>query len=760
MRLISRAVLRELTAPFLLGFGAYTFILLIRTVILLADFAVRRSAPFAEIARMALLSLPWMVVLTIPMAFLLAVLVSLGRLAADSELTALRACGVGPGAIYRPVLAAAGALSLLVLFLYNAVLPIANAALEKSMVHVAATSIVNVVAPRTFREPRPGVTFFFDRVGPDGRSFEGMFLMLGDAAEPPYRIIVARRGALALEGDQLWLDLFDSTVHELEPEDPSRYRISRNDSQRLLLAGEFGNPPNARAVSAGGVRSQTLSQLWAVARGRGPEDGRRLAWVEIHKKFAIPFACIAFALVGIPLADSFRRGGRGASFALSLLILVIYYVLLTSGETWAQQGRIPPGPAIWCANALLILAGSVAALRPRRGRGRRAVRPPSPETTRAPEPAVTLARDLRRAPIRILSLMDRYVLARFLSALALVFASAILLALIVDYADKVDEVARHHPSTSVLLGYYRYFLFSISLQIAPFAVLLATLIGLGILSKNTEDTAFRASGVSLRRLAAPVLAVAAAGALFSFALSEYLLPFAEQRQARFRNVIYGRPADEGVQSRGDHNWYLSKNGSIWHREGGDPAQRTLFAVSIFEFDGNFRLLRRTAAREAAWAGDQWRLRQGWTREFTEANPTEYRTFLEERVTGDPPQAVTATRRPPEEMRFRELERLTRRLKAGGYPTAALETALQAKVSQPVLLPVMALLATPFAFRVGRRGALAGIGVGLILGIAALIAAAFLTKLGEVGALPPGLAAWSPDVLFGLAAAYFVVRMRT
>src|SRR5512132_3493303 len=107
MRLISRSVLREVWPPFLLGFGAYTFILLLRTILVLADFAVRRSAPVAEVARLVLLSLPWIVVLTLPMAFLLGVLIGLGRLGADSELTALSACGVGPGAIYRPLLGAA-----------------------------------------------------------------------------------------------------------------------------------------------------------------------------------------------------------------------------------------------------------------------------------------------------------------------------------------------------------------------------------------------------------------------------------------------------------------------------------------------------------------------------------------------------------------------------------------------------------------------------------------------------------------------------
>jgi lipopolysaccharide export system permease protein len=331
MRLISKSIVRELAPPFLLGFAAYTFILLIRTILFLADFAVRRSASFLDVAKLAALSLPWMVVLTIPMAFLLAVLVGLGRLGADSELIALRSCGIGSASLYRPVLGAAAVLSLGVLFLYNVVLPPTNALLERSMARLAATSIVNVVAPRTFREPRPGVTLFFDRIAPDGRSFEGIFLVMGEAAEPPYRVIVARRGGLSLEGDQLWLDLFGSTVHELDPEDASRYRISRNEAQRLLLAGEFGNAPLTRVDVGRGIRSQGLRQLWGTAHSSSQESTRRLAWVEIHKKFAIPVACLAFALVGIPLADSFRRGGRGASFALSLAIIVVYYVFLTSG---------------------------------------------------------------------------------------------------------------------------------------------------------------------------------------------------------------------------------------------------------------------------------------------------------------------------------------------------------------------------------------------------------------------------------------------
>jgi LPS export ABC transporter permease LptF/LPS export ABC transporter permease LptG len=758
VRLISRAVLREIAPPFLLGFAAYTFVLLIRTIVVMTDFFVRRSATFPEVLRLVALSIPWIVVLTLPMAFLLGVLIGIGRLSADSELTALRACGVGPASIYRPTLAAAAVLSSLVFLLYNTVLPWANEELTRSLARAAATSAINLVQPRTFREPRAGETLFFDRIGADGRSFEGVFLRIGDG-EQEDRLILARRGALNLERDELWLDLFDSTVHEYDPADPSRYRTYANERQRILFAGDIWNEPRSRITYEKALRAQSLGELLATARrveGRSPER-YRLAWVEIYKKFSIPLACFAFAFIGIPLAETSRRAGRGGGFALSLAILVVYYVLLSNGETWAQEGKLPPAVAMWLPNVLLLVLGFLAMRRTGVERARWGL--PSflrRRSERAPRERRSLFGELLTFP----ATLDRYVLRKFFSALVLVLLSIVLLSLVVDYSEKVDEIIRNKPPAEVVAGYYRYFVLSVTMDVAPFAVLLATLVALGVLSKNNEDTAFRASGVSLYRLGAPILVTTALAAVLVFTLGEYVLPFAKQREERYKHRIFGRPADYGLRTLSERNWYYGRDGRIWHREATDSDRGILVSPSVFEFDRDFQLVRRIVAREAVWQEDAWLLRQGWERGFDGPRETGYRNFLELRVAGDPPAAFARERRTPAEMRFRELQRHARRLKRTGYPTANLETALHAKVARPLLLPIMALLALPFAFRIGKRGALAGIGIGLALGITLLIGTTLFTKLGDVGALPPFLAAWTPSILFATAAAYLLLKVRT
>ncbi|HEY6148112.1 MAG TPA: LptF/LptG family permease, partial [Thermoanaerobaculia bacterium] len=487
---------------------------------------------------------------------------------------------------------------------------------------------------------------------------------------------------------------------------------------------------------------------------------------------SIPFACLTFAVIGIPLAETSRRGGKGSGFAISLAIIVLYYVLLSSGETWAQEGRLPPAVAIWLPNAVLLALGAIAMARTGRDRSRgrllprlrlpfaRAAGSPSDAAAGAAESAEPARRTAWTTLMRFPTILDRYVLARFFAVLALVLASVLFLAVIVDYAEHIDKIAKNRPGSDVVVGYYRNFLMTISLQVAPFAILIATLIALGILSKNNEDTAFKANGVSLYRLGAPIVAAAIVAAVVAFTAGEYVLPLAQREQARYKNLIYGRPADWGLATPAEQRWHYGPGRRIWHQEAIEQDRGVLASPSVFEFDAAFDLVRRDAARQANWNGSEWIFRQGWTRTFGGVSEASYRTFLEERMAGDPPTSFTRQYRGAEEMRFRELQRSARRLRASGYPTGDLETALQSKLSTPLLIPLMALLAIPFAFRIGKRGTLAGIGVGLALGIVFLIAGAFFTKVGEAGALSPLLAAWSPNILALTASTWLLLRLRT
>ena len=394
------------------------------------------------------------------------------------------------------------------------------------MTRVAATSIVNLVAPRTFREPRPGITFFFDRAAADGRSFEGVFLRLGDdVGRAGPRSSSRARARLTLEGDQLWLDLGSprstSSTPTIRPETASAAtRPSGCCSRARRPTPGLERPRPARPALAGaspssGRRLTLSSQTLPTAGSPGSRSTRSspFRWRASPSPSSVFRSARRFAAEA---AGELRAVARGPAR------------LLPAPDRAARPGRRRGGfrRRSRCGSPTRFSSGSES---PRRSSARRvalphAPRPRVPAEHGAPDapacrpgpkaaPPADAAPPPRRSWPRLLSLLDRYVLARFLSALLLVFASAMLLSIVVDYADKLDEVARHHPPFSAILGFYRYFVLSIAIQIAPFAVLLAALVGLGVLSKNTEDTAFKASGVSLWRLAAPVAVLVGLGAV-------------------------------------------------------------------------------------------------------------------------------------------------------------------------------------------------------------------------------------------------------
>src|SRR5207253_8141700 len=181
---------------------------------------------------------------------------------------------------------------------------------------------------------------------------------------------VAETGNLSIMGPskQVWLNLRNAETHIWDPKKPERYDLNRNAFQRMRLPDKFSTDPTHYARS---LRELNLRELLEQARiaKKGDQETYNLAHVEIHKKFAFPFACLVFGVVGLPLGITNRRGGKSSGFSLSIAIIVFYYVLINNGEQLAANGRISPIVGMWTADILLLILGIYLLIRANRDIG-------------------------------------------------------------------------------------------------------------------------------------------------------------------------------------------------------------------------------------------------------------------------------------------------------------------------------------------------------------------------------------------------------
>ena len=298
---------------------------------------------------------------------------------------------------------------------------------------------------------------------------------------------------------------------------------------------------------------------------------------------------------------------------------------------------------------------------------------------------------------------------------------------------------------------------------APVSVLVAVLVTFGVMSKHNEVTAFKACGVSLHRLALPVLVASAALSVALFVFDHYHVVKANRVQHAIRNEIKGRPVQTYL--RPDRKWIVGRGPRIYYYKYFDPMESVMAGVSVYTLDWDaFRLRRHIWAERARWAPalNTWVFENGWTRDIQgirEANFYEFQatTFPE---LDEPPGYFLKEVKQDEQMNFRELAAYIAELQQGGFDTTRLQVQFFQKFAVPLFALTMALISVPFAFMVGPRGAMAGVGISFGIAIAYWAVSKLFEQMGNLNQLPAAVAAWSPDALFALAGIYLMGRMRT
>lgn len=794
-KFFDRYILREVAPPFGIGLLLCTFVLLMNQMLVLSELFITRGVSFGLAAEVLIYLIPSLLAFAVPMAVLMGILAGLSRLSTDSEITAFRTLGISSRRLARPVFVFALAGWLVASYLTLFLAPRANYKWVQTITGSVLAKVQVRIVPREFNETVPKMVLYIQEIGRD-RTWRNVFVYLTkDPAEP--RLILAREGRLDLfpETKKATLVLTDGMVHSYPLAQPEKYSITsfkrleegidveslfaslagrkRVREKDILELREGVRELEAEiALTAPGTKAVPKEKAEPGAAVQDPASrlrertrDLRAHWVEIHKRFALPFVCFIFVLLGLPLGMTTKKGGRTSGFTISIAVILLYYILITAGEKLAMDGRVPPFLGMWGPNIILFAAGlylfvkslrettlfsGLAGFLRRRGAGAG----PTPRPRRS-------GPRLPRIPVRFPNILDRYIIRKYLSIFALIFVGLVSVSIIVTFFERIDNVYAHDKPLSLFFQYIWARVPEFAFFILPVAALTTTLLALGILTKFNEVTAMKACGISLYRLILPILSMALAASLSAFYLQESILPRANNRAEEIWNRINDAPSRS--YSYLNRHWVVGREKSrIYHYDFFDPGRTAFSRLSVFDIDlASWSLAGRSYAAKAVLAGETLRTDDGWTRSFSGDRATGFRTDAQAEITGvEKKEYFLKEWKEPSQMTFAELRAYTAEVADMGFDTTRFRVDLHGKIAFPFVCLVMTLLGIPFAFSMGRKGALVGIGLSVVIAMVYWGAIGVFRSLGYIAYLAPFLAAWTPNLVFGLAGIYLLFRLRT
>lgn len=346
-----RYLVAEVLPPFFFGLLTFTLILLIARILKMIELVVTRGVPLLQIGRLFWLILPTFLEMTVPMAFLLAILLGLGRLSNDQELLAMKASGVSPWQILWPIASFALIISVVTLFLTLFGRPAANLALKKELYSIAKTRVTTALKEKVFNDDFPKILIYVEEIVPPGNTAQGILIV--DKRDKVREAIVLGKVARINtdeETNSLGLRLFDGSIYEREKNRPGFSQTRFNIYDFKLDLDELVGPVREKET---GPKETPLSDLLSAIQAKenlaAPATAERM---ELHQRISFGFVPFVFCLLGVALALMPRgaRANRSWGFMLCIFWLMAYYALLSLGKALGDKNILHPIPALWLPN--------------------------------------------------------------------------------------------------------------------------------------------------------------------------------------------------------------------------------------------------------------------------------------------------------------------------------------------------------------------------------------------------------------------------
>lgn len=378
MKIVTRYVLSQIIEPFFLALVAFTSVLLVDRVFLLTKHFVEKGISPWYMLLMILYYSPAALVLTVPMAFLVGIVTAFGRLAENNEIVAIKTAGIGTHKLIIPVVIVSFLLSVFMVFFMDFGIPKGNKAYTNLYTELRRKHPALVLEPDTIMEEMStqGRKWYFRSMDEESHTLDSVRIWERSNVSP--NLITAKRGQLDFYSHWTALNLYDGTMYQSDPKDPFRGNVSVNFSQDRIILNIGKALENDTNVSQG-PRNMSIKEVRAGLKRLYEENASPVTKdyikeyntkqlipeyrVELYKKISIPFANLAFGLIGVPLGLIVRRGGRMVGLGVGVALIIFYYVILTAGEKLAKTGSIQPFLGAWTPNIITGIIGIILIIR-------------------------------------------------------------------------------------------------------------------------------------------------------------------------------------------------------------------------------------------------------------------------------------------------------------------------------------------------------------------------------------------------------------
>ncbi|KAF0123241.1 MAG: permease [bacterium] len=353
---ISFYLIKEIMGPFFIGLLIFTFIFLMNSILRLTELVVNKGVKLIDISKLILYAMPSFLVFTLPMALLMAVLAALGRLSGDNEITAMKVSGIGIYQLVAPIMIFSLVCSALTSFVAVYALPWGNSSTSELIFNIARNKVNIGIKERTFNSDFKGLVLYVNEIAVRGEKLKGILVSeKGETGEP--NTIVAREGYLISDPKSLiiTLRLIDGKIH--------RASKDLNTYQEIGFSTYDINLDLGTIIKEQGSFTKEYSEMSIGELQRKIEELRKEKKSFYHplqvlyEKFSLPFACLVFGLIAIPLGIQSRPSSKFWGFILSLGVILTYYVFLTFGQILAKNGEIPLPIALWAPNIFIGILG-------------------------------------------------------------------------------------------------------------------------------------------------------------------------------------------------------------------------------------------------------------------------------------------------------------------------------------------------------------------------------------------------------------------